>query len=138
MQASALYRHFPNKQTLLADLADRILARSLRPLDDDRGWEERSRIAAARLRDVLLAYRDGAEVVASTLALGLGSAEIVERLASSLTHDGFDGVTRRRAATTLLHFVLGHVAREQQRLQYDSIGVAANGAAPIDIEATME
>lgn len=138
VQPSALYWHFPNKQTLLAELADRIVARARPALEDGARWEERTRLEAAGLRDALLAYRDGAEVVSSTLALGLGSPELAERIEASLRDGGFDAVTSRRAATVLLHFVLGHVANEQQRLQYDSLGVVERGAAPDDVDADVE
>ncbi|MBW8871971.1 MAG: TetR/AcrR family transcriptional regulator C-terminal domain-containing protein [Leifsonia sp.] len=136
VQPSALYWHFPNKQTLLAELADRIVA--VRPagwartdgLDD---WRDAVRAEAAALRDALLAYRDGAEVVSSTLALGLGSPETLDRLARAVARGGFDAETSRRSATALLHFVLGHVSHEQQRLQYDSLGVLAGGeSSPLD------
>jgi len=135
VQPSALYWHFPNKQTLLAELADRIVA--TRPSADataeDAGWADSVRAEAAALRDALLAYRDGAEVVSSTLALGLGSPETVDRLARAVARGGFDAETSRRAATALLHFVLGHVSHEQQRLQYDSLGVLAAGdSSPLD------
>ena len=139
VQPSALYWHFPNKQTLLAELADRIVAARRAdaapgPADGAAdGWQGAVRAEAAALRDALLAYRDGAEVVSSTLALGLGSSETVERLARAVAQGGFDAETSRRAATALLHFVLGHVSHEQQRLQYDSLGVLADaGASPLD------
>ncbi|WP_231947203.1 TetR/AcrR family transcriptional regulator C-terminal domain-containing protein [Leifsonia sp. 21MFCrub1.1] len=145
VQPSALYWHFPNKQTLLAELADRIVA--TRPEGSaagkdagpeaaggaDTDWAESVRSEAAALRDALLAYRDGAEVVSSTLALGLGSPETVDRFARAVARGGFDAETSRRAATALLHFVLGHVSHEQQRLQYDSLGVLATGdSSPLD------
>ncbi|QAY59414.1 TetR family transcriptional regulator [Microbacterium protaetiae] len=122
VQPSALYHHFPNKQALLADLADRIV--SPRPVATTSGeWDRDVRSAAAALRDGLLAYRDGAEVVASTLSMGLGADAALRRLSDSIALGGFDEATTRRAATALLHFVLGHVSHEQQRLQYDSLGV---------------
>lgn len=145
VQPSALYWHFPNKQTLLAELADRIVA--TRPEGSaaskdadpeaaggaDADWANSVRSEAAALRDALLAYRDGAEVVSSTLALGLGSPETVDRFARAVARGGFDAETSRRAATALLHFVLGHVSHEQQRLQYDSLGVLATGdSSPLD------
>lgn len=139
VQPSALYWHFPNKQTLLAELADRIVA--TRPSvgaavdgpGEDADWADSVRAEAAALRDALLAYRDGAEVVSSTLALGLGSPDTVDRLARAVARGGFDAETSRRAATALLHFVLGHVSHEQQRLQYDSLGVLAAGdSSPLD------
>ncbi|WP_314149606.1 TetR/AcrR family transcriptional regulator C-terminal domain-containing protein [uncultured Leifsonia sp.] len=133
VQPSALYWHFPNKQTLLADLADRIVAAAPeRPAPDPApgagDWTAAVRSEAAALRDALLAYRDGAEVVASTLALGLGSTLAHDRLAAAVVAGGFDDATAHRAATVLLHFVLGHVSHEQQRMQYDSIGVLADPA----------
>lgn len=139
VQPSALYWHFPNKQTLLAELADRIVAaRRVQGVADPSAsssgdWGDAVRAEAAALRDALLAYRDGAEVVSSTLALGLGSPETVDRLARAVARGGFDQETSRRAATALLHFVLGHVSHEQQRLQYDSLGVLADGdRSPFD------
>jgi TetR/AcrR family transcriptional regulator, tetracycline repressor protein len=129
VQPSALYWHFPNKQSLLADLADRIVAR-VRPVAvTDAAWPEPVRAEAAALRDALLAYRDGAELVASTLALGLGGEASVTRLADAIAGGGFDAATSRRAAVALLHFVLGQVGYEQQRLQFDSLGVVPAGSA---------
>lgn len=133
VQPSALYWHFPNKQTLLAELADRIVATRRRATVEPEDWQDAVRAEAAALRDALLAYRDGAEVVSSTLALGLGSPETVDRLERAVAQGGFDAETSRRAATALLHFVLGHVSHEQQRLQYDSLGVLADAqASPLD------
>lgn len=159
VQPSALYWHFPNKQTLLAELADRIVAHGRTPggvstpavpdigtdaaigtgaatdaTPTDPEWMRAVRAEAFALRDALLAYRDGAEVVSSTFALGLGSTLAVDRLASAVALGGFDAHTGRRAATALLHFILGHVSHEQQRMQYDSIGVLADTgtASPLD------
>ncbi len=128
VQPSALYWHFPNKQTLLAELADRIVAQAAqRPGGVDAA--SRTRFEASALRDALLAYRDGAEVVSSTLALGLGSAAARDRLTDAITADGYDSATADRAASTLLHFVIGHVSHEQQRMQYDSLGVVVADAS---------
>jgi AcrR family transcriptional regulator len=133
VQPSALYWHYPNKQTLLADLADRIVTQ-IAPSPPDPDWSAWVRAEAAALRDALLAYRDGAEVVASTLAIGLGSGAARDRLASPIAAGGFDPATTQRATTTLLHFVLGHVWHEQQRMHYDSMGVLASDAAASPLE----
>jgi AcrR family transcriptional regulator len=126
VQPSALYWHFPNKQTLLAELSDRIVGRmaSGTPVD--------LLVEAHALRDALLTYRDGAEVVSSTLALGLGSSLAHDRLASAASATDADADTARRVATTVLHYVLGFVWHEQQRLQYDSVGVREGGGAAGD------
>ncbi|MGJ4844709.1 TetR family transcriptional regulator [Leifsonia sp. Le1] len=151
VQPSALYWHFPNKQTLLAELADRIVSHG-RPVATATAstatastatastataptdWMHAVRSEAATLRDALLAYRDGAEVVSSTFALGLGSTAAVDRLASAVALGGFDDHTSGRAATALLHFILGHVSHEQQRMQYDSFGVLADGVTASSID----
>jgi AcrR family transcriptional regulator len=127
VQPSALYWHFPNKQTLLAELSDRIVGRMASGIPVDLHAE------AHALRDALLAYRDGAEVVSSTLALGLGSSLAHDRLTAAVTAAGFDADTARRGATTVLHYVLGFVWHEQQRLQYDSLG-AREGASGLESE----
>jgi AcrR family transcriptional regulator len=127
VQPSALYHHFANKQSLLAAVADEVLARADWPTGGP--WESRATEVCSVLRDALLAYRDGAEVVSSTFALGLGATEPLDRLTAAIAAGGFDDGTARRAATALLHFVLGHVSHEQQRLQYDSLGVLADDAA---------
>jgi len=126
VQPSALYHHFPNKQALLAELADRIVA-GLPAVSSSGGWAADVRASASSLRDSLLAYRDGAEVVSSTLSMGLGADAALDRLAVAMAGGGFDEATTRQAATALLHFVLGHVSHEQQRLQYDSLGVTVEG-----------
>jgi TetR/AcrR family tetracycline transcriptional repressor len=128
VQPSALYWHFPNKQTLLAELADRIVTAAGRERDESDATPG-ARDAAAALRDALLAYRDGAEVVSTTLALGLGSSAARDGLAAAIVADDFDADIAERAATALLHFVLGHVSHEQQRMQYDSIGVVTPDAS---------
>ncbi|MFT4218995.1 MAG: TetR family transcriptional regulator [Microbacterium sp.] len=122
VQPSALYWHFPNKQALLAELADRIVAAAPRRRG---GHASHAEAEAAALRDALLAYRDGAEVVLSTLALGLGATLARDRLAEAVVADGYDTNVAQRVAGALLHFVIGHVSYEQQRMQYDSIGLVA-------------
>lgn len=125
VQPSALYWHFPNKQSLLAAVSDRIIA-GARPVTTDGDWRERVRAEAAALHDALLAYKDGAEVVSSTLALGLGAEELQHRLAGAIAVGGFDPETIGLAAETLVHFIVGHAFHWQQRLQADSLGAVAD------------
>ena len=123
VQPSALYWHFPSKQSLLAELSDRIVEPSADTIAPGADWAAHLTAHAFALRDALLAHRDGAEVVASTIALGLGSSAARDRLSEAITVGGFDEVTVRRATATLLHFILGQVSHEQQKMQYDSLGV---------------
>lgn len=121
VQASAIYWHFPNKQAVLAELADRILGGE-QPEDGGGDWPDHLRAEASALREALLAYRDSAEIVASTMALGLGADFGMRRLTGALDSSPFSVEDARRAAAAMLHFILGHVSLEQQRLHYDSVG----------------
>ncbi|GAA2577442.1 TetR family transcriptional regulator BioQ [Winogradskya consettensis] len=125
VQPSALYWHFPNKQALLAAVSDQIIA-SARPADPGTGdWRDQVRHEAAALHDALLAYKDGAEVVSSTLALGLGADGLAHRLSRAICAGGFDPQTTGLAAETMVLFLVGHAFHQQQRLQADSLGVVA-------------
>ncbi len=117
VRPSALYWHFANKQALLASVADEVLRRGERPVPDG-PWEERVTSYAHQLRDAMLAYRDGADLVATSLAFGLGSIDPVARLEALLDEHELAEV----AARTLMYFVLGHVTEEQLNLQASTAG----------------
>ncbi|WP_110238926.1 TetR/AcrR family transcriptional regulator C-terminal domain-containing protein [Nocardioides gilvus] len=121
VRPSALYHHFDNKQTLLAAVADELLARGLRPLDEGE-WDVRLTRAATQLRDALLAWRDGAEVVATVHAFGLGGQAAYAHLAAALEGSGLDAQWSATAARTVLHLVFGHATAEQTHLQASSVG----------------
>ena len=74
VQPSALYHHFANKQSLLAAVADELLLLGARPAPDaDAAWDDVVRHVCGELRDAMLAYRDGADLVATVHAFGLGA-----------------------------------------------------------------
>lgn len=116
---SALYHHFPNKQTLLAAVADEILLRSSRPARASE-WDERAIETCNNLRDSMLAYRDGAELVATVRAFGLGAAAVAIRVRAAL--DALPDSYADAATSTLVHFVIGHTIEEQTQLQAESVG----------------
>lgn len=134
VQPSALYWHFDSKQELLAAVADRILLRLDTPAVTD---EVDPALAAARaIRDALLTYRDGAEVVMSTHALGLGSGRERALLVTALGGDA----DARVGADVVLQFILGHTLLVQQRLHGHSYGAAAeqDGDPTGSIEASFD
>lgn len=129
VQPSALYHHFANKQLLLAAVADEILARGPAPtvaVD----WDERVADTCAGLRDAMLAYRDGAELVATAYSFGLGATAPYDDLVAALADGGLDAGLVPTAARTLLHFVFGHVTDEQTHLQAGSAGAIDDGPRP--------
>lgn len=126
VQPSALYHHFSNKQRLLAALAEEILRRGRRG-DRPAAWDERVVFVCAELRDAMLAYRDGAEVVATVRSFGLGADEPYDELVAALRDGGLDHEVAPVAARTLLHFVFGHVLDEQTQLQAAAVGAIDDG-----------
>ena len=128
VQPSAVYHHVANKQALLAAVADEILARGARPLPDAE-WEEQARAVCHTLRDACLAWRDGAEVVATARAFGLGGAAPYDALVGVLTSGGIGDELAATAARTLLHYVLGHAMDEQLQRQAGSAGALVADAA---------
>lgn len=121
VQPGALYHHFANKQTLLAALADEVLARGRRPRPTG-AWDIVVRGLCDELRDAMLAYRDGAELVSTVHAFGLGAHAPDLDLHEALTDAGFGPELADTATSTLLHFVFGHTLDEQTHLQADSAG----------------
>ncbi|MBC7595681.1 MAG: TetR family transcriptional regulator [Kineosporiaceae bacterium] len=122
VQPSALYHHFVNKQALLAAVADEILARGGRSVEPDSAWDKQILSECRVLRNAMLAYRDGAELISTVRAFGLGVRVPHGELAETIRSAGFDDSFSRAAATTILHFVFGQVSYEQLSLQAHSDG----------------
>lgn len=121
VQAGALYYHVPNKQSLLAGIADVILGAAPIPEAGEPG--EWLRAWCSGLRQVLLSHRDGAELVSSTTALGLGKVDPTTAGCRMLEEAGVAEPQATIAA--FLHFVLGHTMAEQTRSQLLALGVLA-------------
>jgi len=121
VQPSALYWHVASKQELLAAVSARILSPvALRPGDPtDLG---RAAVTLGhRLHDRLLAHRDGAEVVSSSLALGLVDSPVHDALRTVE-----DSPAARVVADAVTHYVVGVTFHEQQRRSADAWGTAAS------------
>ncbi|WP_244932205.1 TetR/AcrR family transcriptional regulator C-terminal domain-containing protein [Nocardioides sp. W7] len=125
VQPSALYHHFANKQLLLAAVADELLARGVRPAGGG-SWDVQVVAVCGGLRDAMLAYRDGAELVATVHSFGLGARAPYDALSAALASGDLPADLVPVAARTLLHFVFGHVSDEQTHLQAGSAGAIAD------------
>jgi TetR/AcrR family tetracycline transcriptional repressor len=115
VQPGALYYHVANKQELLAAVAARIL-------DGTAGSATDPRSAAAGLRAALLRVRDGAEIVSFVQAFRpdvLTPAHELRRFFAQRCGE------RRAdwAARTIIHYVLGFVAEEQNRAELIRAGI---------------
>jgi len=116
VRGGAFYRYFPNKETLLEAVADKIVEGVGDPLPDV-AWDEQIRILADRLRTALVAHRDGARVVAGTFAPGantiIGSDVAVQVLCAA----GLPPAQAGWATYALFYYVLGHAIEEQALLE---------------------
>lgn len=130
VQVSALYWHFPSKQALLAAVSGRIVAgESDAESDAEPDLADPADPAdltdpAGALRDRLLAHRDGAEVVSSSLALGLLDLPARHRLVEAALAAGLVDAAAGVAADTLVHYVIGFTFHEQQRVHAAVVGAA--------------
>ena len=112
VQPSAIYHHFENKQTLLGAVADEVLAR--RPATElAADWDEQVREVCSALRAAVLDVTDGADVVATAWAFGLGAQAPARRLEHVLAAAGADAELVAVASRALLHYVLRHTFEEQ-------------------------
>jgi AcrR family transcriptional regulator len=130
VQPGALYWHFPNKQTLLGAVSDRILE----PLDAPvaaQSWDEQITELAHRLRDALLSHRDGAELVSASLAARTTTSRARRRFIDAALAANMSRTEAELTADTLLYYVLGHTVDEQARIQLDSLGVLPEGDSPM-------
>ena len=124
VQVSALYWHFPNKQALLAAVSARMVAGESDAESDAEPDAADLTTTATALRDRLLAHRDGAEVVSSSLALGLLDLPARQRLVEAALAAGLTDAAAVVAADTLVHYVIGFTFHEQQRVHAAVIGAA--------------
>ncbi|WP_309131822.1 TetR family transcriptional regulator [Brevibacterium sp.] len=109
VQPSALYWHVENKQELLVLLATRMIAEVNRRCPPGTG----ARAAVLALRDVMLAYRDGAEIVL------LGYSIKAAQTTPDALHPDLLGADRSAA---LVSFTLGAVQIEQNRGLFEITG----------------
>lgn len=119
----ALYYHVANKQELLAVVAERVLdAAGSAPSD--------TRAAARDLRTAMLGVRDGAEVVSFVEAFKPGTLAPIREL-HRLFGERLPAREADWAARTLIHYVLGFVAEEQNRAELVRAGIIDDDPAPL-------
>lgn len=120
----ALYWHIKNKQSLIVQLAHRIVGQCL-PLHEGApdSAVPRPEELAASLRAGLMGVRDGAEIFALGLSLGSLRAAVLSLFQHSFVHwQGLDEQQAAVRAYTLVHFSLGAVSTEQAASQLAEIG----------------
>lgn len=116
VQAATLYWHFKSKEELIDEMATMVLAegaRQLVPAKDSSDWNVWAASFGIGLRKTLLAYRDGARMVAGTRLTNTEYMKTVERVAAKLIESGF---TIRQVVvllSTIYNYTLSFVMEEQ-------------------------
>ncbi|MGO3328124.1 TetR family transcriptional regulator [Gordonia sp. (in: high G+C Gram-positive bacteria)] len=132
VRPNALYWHFPNKQTMLAALADDILA-GVEPSRKGSA-PERIRSAAVAMRAALLDVPDSAEIVSSAWASGLSTRSTLETIVTVARDGGLDAQTADGVATAVCQLTIGLTIEEQTRTQMERLGVTGPSGRDFDSE----
>ncbi|HKS44381.1 MAG TPA: TetR/AcrR family transcriptional regulator C-terminal domain-containing protein [Amycolatopsis sp.] len=115
VRPSALYRHFASKRLLLDAMVEHIAARGAAPAAPHGDWTAQIHSAAGNMREAMLAYRDGARLMATFVEPGP---------AAQASWNWFTGVARSAGASrelaelavdTLTSYVQGFTIEEQAR-----------------------
>jgi len=117
IKAASIYWHIPNKSELLDEMANAILEKRFTMFDfqnDDREWDEWLYTLAHELRAAMLAYQDGARVVAGTHPdrehVLLKLWDLTVRV---LHNTGFSYGMAATITVTVINFTFGSVIEEQ-------------------------
>lgn len=139
VQQSALYHHVDNKQALLGAVADEILARGPHGrVPANAPWQQRVRRRCGDLHTAVTAYPDGADLVMSMWAFGMGGQAPFVELCVWLTEAGLPADVAPTAARTLLHFVYGHAYDEQSHEHATRSGITTGDRAPSDFGTGLD
>ncbi|CAL9651217.1 Tetracycline repressor protein class H [Actinosynnema sp. ALI-1.44] len=115
VQAPALYWHVKNKAELLDGMAAAIIEDALRDVEAPRrceSWVDWTADCAHRLRDTMLAYRDGARVLSGTY-LTHTTGRPLELALRTLCDAGFSLRDAARGISTVWAYVQGFTIEEQ-------------------------
>jgi TetR/AcrR family tetracycline transcriptional repressor len=116
IQAPTVYWHFKSKEELIDEMATKVLAegaRHLVPAKDSADWSVWAAAFGGGLRKTLVAYRDGARMVAGSRLTDAKYMKTVERIGAALIAEGF---TVRRAVvllSTIYNYTQSFVMEEQ-------------------------
>lgn len=117
IKAPALYWHFKNKDELVDFMAEAILKKEFPVFtarQENEDWQDWLMVMMSRLRKAMLAYPDGARVVAGAhLYPAVTLAELSNATIASLRSAGLPAETAILVSITAAHYTFGHVIEEQ-------------------------
>ena len=116
VQAATIYWHFKSKEELIDEMATMVLAEGtphLVPARTSADWKLRAATFGNGLRKTLLAYRDGARMVAGTRLTNTEYMTTVESIGARLLDSGFSLRQTVVLLSTIYNYTLSFVAEEQ-------------------------
>jgi TetR/AcrR family transcriptional regulator, tetracycline repressor protein len=116
VQAATLYWHFKSKEDLIDEMATVVLAEGapqLVPLKESTDWTVWAASFGLGLRKTLLAYRDGARMVAGTRLTNTEYMKTAEHIAARLVESGFTVRQTVVLLSTIYSYTLSFVMEEQ-------------------------
>ena len=111
----SLYRHIRDKDDLLAEVVDRLLAPAWRPSAAEDDWQAWLIEAAAKLRHFLVAQPAALHVYLSHPVASPAAIERMNTMLDVLRRTGADEETARRAYGALHTYTIGFAALEASR-----------------------
>ncbi len=118
----SLYRHVRDKDDLLDEVVDRLLAESWRPLAPPADWRAFVGEAADRLRRLLVEEPAALQVFLSRPVVSPAAVERMEAILSSLKSAGLNEAAARRAFAALQTYTVGFAALEAGRAGWSPAG----------------
>lgn len=111
----SLYRHVRDKDDLLDEVVDRLLARAWRPRKDPTDWRAWTADAAARLRRLLVSQPAALHVYLRHPVVSPAAIARMEASMSVLKDAGFDDDEARHAYASVHTYTVGFAALEASR-----------------------
>jgi AcrR family transcriptional regulator len=133
----ALYWHVANKQELLVEVADALLADVVPPRPDLPPAEALAASAVA-IRDAIAHVPDAGEVVGLAYAIDADAVRPLRDLARLAGRVGAPSGERQAAADLVVHHVLGSVMDEQNQRQARALDPTVAGRTSAELAKAFE
>jgi TetR/AcrR family transcriptional regulator, tetracycline repressor protein len=123
----SLYRHIRDKDDLLDEVTDRLLARAWRPAAAENDWRAWITEAAARLRDFLVTQPAALHVYLSHPVVSAAAIERMNAMMDVLRRAGLDEEAAGSAYGALHTYTIGFAALEASRAGWTPDGADVQG-----------
>ncbi|HET7018513.1 MAG TPA: helix-turn-helix domain-containing protein [Streptosporangiaceae bacterium] len=110
VDATAMYRHFRDKDDLLLALGDRLIKVAVSEMEPLGHWSDTLESIALQLREVCLARPALSCVIAARFTGGDGELELRDHVLAALSEAGFEGVEAAAQCRAFVEMTLGHIA----------------------------